>query len=147
MINNLGNFIRKIRGDLSLREFSEKIGISHTHLDNIEKGVDFRTGKRVSITLDTFGKLAIALNAPIADLLELAAKDGLISQNALNINAPENLVYPIQITKEKYPLPVDDRQRLIKELCDADDETAKELEQYLNYLKSKKEQAATGTER
>lgn len=47
---------------------------------------------------------------------------------------------------EKMSLPLG-RERLIEEINNADDETAKEIEQYLNYLKAKKEQAATGTER
>lgn len=138
MINNLGKFIRKTRGDLSLREFAEKIGISHTHLDTIEKGIDFRSGKRVSITLDTFGRLALALNTPISELLQLSAKDGLIPQDSLDIKPSK---------EKKSSPPPSEREKLIEELCDADDETAKEIEQYLNYLKAKKEQAATGTER
>lgn len=36
--NALGKAIRKARGDLSLRDYAKKIGISHTHLDSIEKG-------------------------------------------------------------------------------------------------------------
>lgn len=35
--NELGEKIRKARGDLSLRDFAKKCGISHTHLDSIEK--------------------------------------------------------------------------------------------------------------
>ena len=38
--NALGKAIRKARGDLSLRDYAKKIGISHTHLDSIEKGYD-----------------------------------------------------------------------------------------------------------
>ena len=34
--NELGEKIRKARGDLSLRDFAKKCGISHTHLDSIE---------------------------------------------------------------------------------------------------------------
>ena len=52
--NALGKAIRKARGDLSLRDYAKKIGISHTHLDSIEKGYDPRTGKPVTISLDTF---------------------------------------------------------------------------------------------
>lgn len=40
--NALGKAIRKARGDLSLRDYAKKIGISHTHLDSIEKGYDPR---------------------------------------------------------------------------------------------------------
>lgn len=51
--NELGEKIRKARGDLSLRDFAKKCGISHTHLDSIEKGYDPRTGKPVKVSLET----------------------------------------------------------------------------------------------
>ena len=37
-MNYIGEFIKNYRGDMSLREFADKCGISHTHLDSIEKG-------------------------------------------------------------------------------------------------------------
>lgn len=69
MKNNLGNFIRCYRADQSLREFANKCGISHTHLDSIEKGIDPRSGKSVSITVDTLKKIAHAMNMTINELL------------------------------------------------------------------------------
>ncbi len=65
----LGTIIRKARGDLSLRDFAKKCEISHTHLDSIEKGYDPRTGKRVSITLDTLSKLSKATGYSISYLI------------------------------------------------------------------------------
>lgn len=47
----------------------KKIGISHTHLDSIEKGYDPRTGKPVTISLDTFVKLSDATGIPLEELL------------------------------------------------------------------------------
>lgn len=69
--NALGKAIRKARGDLSLRDYAKKIGISHTHLDSIEKGYDPRTGKPVTISLDTFVKLSDATGIPLEELLSL----------------------------------------------------------------------------
>ena len=68
-MNYIGDFIRKYRGDTSLRDFAEKCGISHTHLDSIEKGMDPRTGKPVSVTVETLKKIAKAMNMSINDLL------------------------------------------------------------------------------
>lgn len=65
--NALGKAIRKARGDLSLRDYAKKIGISHTHLDSIEKGYDPRTGKPVTISLDTFVKLSDATGIPLEE--------------------------------------------------------------------------------
>lgn len=67
--NKLGEFIRKYRGKQSLREFASKCGISHTHLDSIEKGIDPRTGKSVRITIETLKKIANAMNMSVNDLL------------------------------------------------------------------------------
>lgn len=68
-MNYIGNFIKKYRGDMSLRNFAEKCGISHTHLDSIEKGYDPRTGKPVSVSVDTLKKIANAMNMSVNDLL------------------------------------------------------------------------------
>lgn len=68
-MNYIGNFIKKYRGEMSLRNFAEKCGISHTHLDSIEKGFDPRTGKPVSVSVDTLKKIANAMNMSVNDLL------------------------------------------------------------------------------
>ena len=68
-MNYIGDFIRKYRGNMSLRDFAEKCNISHTHLDSIEKGIDPRSGKPVSVTVDTLKKIAKAMNMTINDLL------------------------------------------------------------------------------
>ena len=61
----IGNIIRQLRGDLSLREFAEKCQMSHTTIDNLEKGVDFRTGKTVQTKIATIEKIATACNVPL----------------------------------------------------------------------------------
>lgn len=68
-MNYIGTFIRNYRGKMSLREFADKCGISHTHLDSIEKGYDPRTGKPVRVTVDTLKKIANTMGMTINDLL------------------------------------------------------------------------------
>ena len=68
-MNYIGEYIRKYRGDVSLRDFADKCGISHTHLDSIEKGIDPRTGKPVKVTVETLKKIASAMHMSINDLL------------------------------------------------------------------------------
>ena len=79
--NKLGEFIRQYRGNQSLREFANKCGISHTHLDSIEKGIDPRSGKAVRITIDTLKKIAKAMNMSINELL---IKSGEVSDEQIN---------------------------------------------------------------
>ena len=83
MENRLGEYIQQRRKEmgLSLRELGKLCGISHTHIDSIEKGIDYRTGKRVNVTNETFRKLSEVLKVPAAYLLELSL-DGNIDSPA-----------------------------------------------------------------
>lgn len=65
----LGERVRAARGELSLREFAKKCGISHTHLDSIEKGYDPRTGNPVRISMDALAKLSLGTGYSIYYLM------------------------------------------------------------------------------
>lgn len=56
----IGVIVRSLRGDMSLRAFSEKCEVSHTTIDNIEKGVDFRTGKPTNPSAAVLSKISKA---------------------------------------------------------------------------------------
>lgn len=74
MNNALGEYVNQYRteNNLSLRDFAKLAEISHTHIDSIEKGIDYRTGKPVRITNETIQKLAKALHADESYLFELS---------------------------------------------------------------------------
>lgn len=72
MENKLGNFLREKRGEMSLRDFANKLDISHTYLDSLEKGYDSRNKKPVRITVDTLSKIAKALDEPLEKLVALS---------------------------------------------------------------------------
>ena len=72
MENKLGNFLREKRGEMSLRDFANKLDISHTYLDSLEKGYDSRNTKPVRVTVDTLSKIAKALNEPLEKLVALS---------------------------------------------------------------------------
>lgn len=76
-METLGSFIAKERNKrgLSLRDFAELCDISHSYLDNLEKGKDRRTNKPVSPTLDTLKKLSRGLDIPINDLINIALNE------------------------------------------------------------------------
>lgn len=71
-MTEIGNVLKELRGKMSLREASEKIGISHTYLDTIEKGFDKRSGKHVNPSPETLRLISDAYNYPYIDLLKLA---------------------------------------------------------------------------
>lgn len=69
MENKLGNFLKEKRGNMSLRDFANKLDISHTYLDSLEKGYDNRNKKSVRVTVDILSKIAKALDEPIEKLV------------------------------------------------------------------------------
>lgn len=71
-MSEVGSVLRKLRGKMSLREASKKIGISHTYLDTIEKGHDKRSGSPVNPSPETLRMIASAYNYPYEKLLNLA---------------------------------------------------------------------------
>lgn len=71
-MSEIGDTIKELRGKMSLREASEKIGISHTYLDTIEKGFDKRSGRKVSPSPDTLKLISEAYHYPYVKLLNLA---------------------------------------------------------------------------
>jgi repressor LexA len=74
MNNNLGKYIKEKRHGmgLSLREFGKRCDLSHTHVDSLEKGYDYRTKKPVNITNETFQKLAKGLGVNESFLVDLS---------------------------------------------------------------------------
>ena len=81
--NAIGKIIRQLRGDLSLRDFAAKCDVSHTTIDNLEKGIDFRTGKPTQVKMATLEKIAKACNVSIDYLYEKEkpTEDGELSEN------------------------------------------------------------------
>ena len=62
----IGKIVKSLRGDLSLRQFAQKCGVSHTTIDTIERGEDFRTGKPAQVKLATLQKISQACGVQIS---------------------------------------------------------------------------------
>ena len=62
----IGLTVRQLRGEMSLRDFAKKCSTSHTTIDNIEKGVDFRTGKPTQVKMSTLQKIASACGVALS---------------------------------------------------------------------------------
>ncbi|PTF17404.1 hypothetical protein BUY42_09950, partial [Staphylococcus devriesei] len=71
-MNDFGKKLKELRGDQSIREASRNIGISHTYLDSLEKGIDPRTGKERKPTIEVIHKLSQYYNVDFFDLSRLA---------------------------------------------------------------------------
>lgn len=104
-MSTLGDLLLQLRGKQSLRSASKKIGISHTYLDIIEKGVDARSGSPVNPTPDTLKSIAKAYDYPYLELMNLAGyfeeSDG-VSEEITNITDSINGIGDLRKLVEKY---------------------------------------------
>ena len=89
----IGEIVRQLRGEMSLRDFAQKCAISHTTIDNIEKGVDFRTGKPTQAKVSTLRKIADACGVSVSYIV---GEDG-----ASGTPLPSNV---FSVTRRRFPL-------------------------------------------
>lgn len=106
---SLGEVLRNLRGKESLRDAADRIGISHTYLRILEKGVDLRSGNPVKVTADTLKLISKAYTYPynqllrVADIIDDETRDELIEESKL------------KIAEEIINLP-DDKRKIIEDL-------------------------------
>ena len=79
----IGNIIKQLRGDMSLREFAEKFNVSHTTIDTLEKGYDFITKKPAQAKVATLQKIADACGVSLSYITGESSKD--IRENELKV--------------------------------------------------------------
>ncbi|MEK3838696.1 helix-turn-helix domain-containing protein [Paenibacillus sp. FSL R7-0128] len=100
-MSSLGEILKNLRGKESLRDAADRIGISHTYLRILEKGVDLRSGNPVKVTADTLKLISDAYNYPYnqllraADIIDDETRDELIEESKMKIaeeiiNLPED---------------------------------------------------------
>ena len=96
MDNKLGEFLRKERRkkNMSLRDFSEYLGISHTYLNKLENGIDPRTSKPVSPTIETLKQISNAMNISLDTLLQISGYIPEKNTYDSNSNIPEYFETP-----------------------------------------------------
>lgn len=71
-MSELGDYLKKLRGNVSLREASKRSGISHSYINSLESGTHPRTGAPINPTPDILRGLAKAYNHSYDDLMKLA---------------------------------------------------------------------------
>lgn len=78
----IGDIVKQLRGEQSLRDFAKLCDTSHTTIDTIEKGYDFRTKKPAQVKLITLQKIALATNVPLSYIIgdERVLSPGVIIQ-------------------------------------------------------------------
>jgi HTH-type transcriptional regulator, competence development regulator len=71
-MEDLGALLRRLRGDLSLREVSEMTGISHTYISDLERYMRKGSNREINPSPRTLKKLARVYNYSMEDLLKRA---------------------------------------------------------------------------
>ncbi|MDF2653120.1 MAG: hypothetical protein K0Q73_8925 [Paenibacillus sp.] len=72
MLYELGEYLKRLRGDLSLREAGKRSGVSYTYIGALEKGRHPRTGETIQPSPDTLKALAKAYKSDYEDLFKVA---------------------------------------------------------------------------
>lgn len=84
MANELGEFLEKLRGKMSLRKAAEKSGLSHTYIRDLELGVNRVTKTPIRPTPETLDRLSTAYNYPYEELMKIAGYTKTINDQAKN---------------------------------------------------------------
>ena len=121
-MNDFGQLLRELRGNHSLREMANLIGISHVQLSNLEKGVDPRTGKFNRPSLETIKKLAKAYNYDYKTIIKKAGSSLSDEKNALSAEEWEK---------------AEEEWKKTEEYKEIEEETQRKWEQHWEYLEKK----------
>ena len=80
----LGNLIKEYRlnNNLSLRDFAQRCGLSHTYISALEKNIDPRTGKPIAPTLDAVKYISKGMNISIEEMLKILDDEQEFKMNA-----------------------------------------------------------------
>ncbi|MFM1655535.1 helix-turn-helix domain-containing protein [Brevibacillus sp. B_LB10_24] len=112
MQNKLGEYLRELRGNRSLREIAELTGLSHTYIADVENGYRRGTNKPIKPSPETLRKLARALKVNYGEFLDKAGylegftdeeKRQIIDNSQLMFNLDSAIEFFIDIFKKDYP--------------------------------------------
>jgi transcriptional regulator with XRE-family HTH domain len=71
-VSELGDFLRKLRGNLSLREAAKISGLSYSYISSLESGKHPRTGDAITPSPDTLKALSVAYKYDYEELMKMA---------------------------------------------------------------------------
>lgn len=132
----LGAKVNELRGKRSLREFSRICGISHTYLDCIEKGYDYRKGKKVRVSADVINKIAVGAKIDPLELYKLHVLD---NEDQLSILDAQLDFAHVKIDPDPIDDLIIDIERFLKNKPDEEKiRLIKEIKGYIEFLTYKK---------
>jgi transcriptional regulator with XRE-family HTH domain len=109
---------------LSLREFAERCGLSHSYIDALEKGANPKTKKPMRPNVETLEKLANGLGISREALM---VATGYLPIPKLNSGTPDKSL--VEEPKQQYAPPLEDPFEGLNE------ESRRKAQDYINLLK------------
>lgn len=132
-MSTIGEFLRELRGKMSLREASEKSGLSHSYIRYLEKSSRPGTNTPINPTPDTLKALAKAYKYNYRDLMK---KAGYMDEHQ-NADPEHELLEGIDLELSDDELL--DRFNLVLDGKKLNADEAKEIITYLRVKRSMKE--------
>lgn len=113
---NLGDLIKKYREahNMSLREFAQLSGISHTYVSALEKNEDPRTHKPIAPTLDTIRQVGRVLNKSVDEIIRMLDDEQLIK---LNSSTFDTNFLKIGLDMKNYTPPTEEQKKQIEDFA------------------------------
>lgn len=120
----IGEYLKTVRGTLSLREAAAKSGLSHSYIHSLEKGKHPRTDEEILPSPDTLCKLSVAYNHPYHDLMQ---KAGYLKSDHPEVDFLDHVTLEIsdEALTSKFKLVLDGREL-----------TVNETEQFISFLRA-----------
>ena len=81
MRSELGLLLEKLRGKRTLRDVSEKTGLSHTYIRDLELGIRRTTGKPIRPSAHVLKKLADEYQYPLEDLMRAGGYEDILRED------------------------------------------------------------------
>lgn len=121
-MSELGGYLKKLRGNISLREAAKRSGLSHSYINSLESGVHPKTGVPINPSPEILKGLAKAYNHPYKDLMVRAGysyEDGTEEskeETEADLKRKKGLEYIARIRDEKtLDLAIELLEKLAKE--------------------------------
>ncbi|MGC4378305.1 helix-turn-helix transcriptional regulator [Fictibacillus sp. Mic-4] len=129
-MNELGSFLRELRGNRSLREIAEITGLSHSYIADVEKGYRRGTKKPIKPSFDTLKRLAKAYDYDYEKLLEIAGY--LDEEEKIQVAGTE-----VELTEEEFKVLEEIKKHpvLFHDLANAPEKKIKQLIKMWEFIK------------
>lgn len=114
-MNELGDFLKKLRGDLTYREASERSGVSHAYIRYLEIGKRPGTNTPIHPSPEMLKGLAKAYNYSYKELMKKAGyayEEEIVSEENNKDITNEDSTYLLKRLVEKYGIDVNDEKNV-----------------------------------